>query len=113
MGQDTALPASPRSQFLLSREVGKDPTPPAPLVSSSGRGQQDIVENLEAPVQEKFLYEPLLHFLMDCAINQSDYMQRQKKSRSLAFVCFQHQASDPYAIALLNGICLYGRTINV
>ncbi|XP_010192849.1 PREDICTED: splicing regulator RBM11, partial [Mesitornis unicolor] len=35
------------------------------------------------------------------------------KSKSFGLVCFKHKESVPYAIALLNGIRLYGRPIKV
>lgn len=35
------------------------------------------------------------------------------EAKSFGFVCFKHKESVPYAIALLNGICLYGRPIKV
>ncbi|XP_023579893.1 splicing regulator RBM11, partial [Octodon degus] len=38
---------------------------------------------------------------------------RDGKPKSFGFVCFKHPESVSYAIALLNGIRLYGRPINV
>ena len=38
---------------------------------------------------------------------------REGKPKSFGFVCFKHPESVSYAIALLNGIRLYGRPINV
>uniref|UniRef100_A0A8B9N2A0 RRM domain-containing protein n=1 Tax=Accipiter nisus TaxID=211598 RepID=A0A8B9N2A0_9AVES len=38
---------------------------------------------------------------------------KEGKTKSFGFVCFKHKESVPYAIALLNGICLYGRPIKV
>lgn len=38
---------------------------------------------------------------------------REGKPKSFGFVCFKHPESVSYAIALLNGIRLYGRPIHV
>ncbi|XP_072470797.1 splicing regulator RBM11 isoform X2 [Notamacropus eugenii] len=38
---------------------------------------------------------------------------KEGKPKPFGFVCFKHQESVSYAIALLNGIRLYGRPINV
>uniref|UniRef100_A0A6I8N8W9 RRM domain-containing protein n=1 Tax=Ornithorhynchus anatinus TaxID=9258 RepID=A0A6I8N8W9_ORNAN len=38
---------------------------------------------------------------------------KEGKPKSFGFVCFKHTESVSYAIALLNGIRLYGRPINV
>lgn len=38
---------------------------------------------------------------------------KEGKPKSFGFVCFKHRESVPYAIALLNGIRLYGRPIKV
>nr|XP_025963795.1 splicing regulator RBM11 isoform X2 [Dromaius novaehollandiae]XP_025963796.1 splicing regulator RBM11 isoform X2 [Dromaius novaehollandiae] len=38
---------------------------------------------------------------------------KEGKPKSFGFVCFKHTESVPYAIALLNGIRLYGRPIKV
>nr|XP_020848638.1 splicing regulator RBM11 isoform X3 [Phascolarctos cinereus] len=38
---------------------------------------------------------------------------KEGRPRPFGFVCFKHQESVSYAIALLNGIRLYGRPINV
>lgn len=38
---------------------------------------------------------------------------KEGKPKSFGFVCFKHKESVPYAIALLNGIRLYGRPIKV
>uniref|UniRef100_A0A663NBW1 RNA binding motif protein 11 n=1 Tax=Athene cunicularia TaxID=194338 RepID=A0A663NBW1_ATHCN len=38
---------------------------------------------------------------------------KEGKPKSFGFVCFKHKESVPYAIALLNGIRLYGRPVKV
>lgn len=38
---------------------------------------------------------------------------KEGNSKSFGFVCFKHTESVPYAIALLNGIRLYGRPIKL
>nr|XP_054497659.1 splicing regulator RBM11-like [Agelaius phoeniceus] len=38
---------------------------------------------------------------------------KEGKPKSFGYVCFKHKVSVPYAKALLDGICLYGRPITV
>nr|XP_045004651.1 splicing regulator RBM11 isoform X2 [Jaculus jaculus] len=70
-----------------------------------------FVGNLEARVREEILYELFLQAgpLTKVTICRD----RDGKPKSFGFVCFKHPESVSYAIALLNGIRLYGRPINV
>ncbi|XP_059955905.1 splicing regulator RBM11 isoform X1 [Mesoplodon densirostris] len=70
-----------------------------------------FVGNLEAQVREEILYELFLQAgpLTKVTICKD----REGKPKSFGFVCFKHPESVSYAIALLNGIRLYGRPINV
>nr|KAF6324895.1 hypothetical protein mMyoMyo1_008346 [Myotis myotis] len=70
-----------------------------------------FVGNLEARVREEILYELFLQAgpLTKVTICKD----REGKPKSFGFVCFKHPESVSYAIALLNGIRLYGRLINV
>ncbi|XP_037685061.1 splicing regulator RBM11 [Choloepus didactylus] len=70
-----------------------------------------FVGNLEARVREEILYELFLQAgpLTKVTICKD----REGKLKSFGFVCFKHPESVSYAIALLNGIRLYGRPINV
>lgn len=54
-------------------------------------------------------------FFLCSTIHQSDYvMQRQRrKAEVLDWICSEHLESESYAIALPQGICLYGISINV
>ncbi|XP_032208393.1 splicing regulator RBM11 isoform X2 [Mustela erminea] len=70
-----------------------------------------FVGNLEARVREEILYELFLQAgpLTKVTICKD----RDGKPKTFGFVCFKHPESVSYAIALLNGIRLYGRPINV
>ncbi|CAK7319201.1 Splicing regulator RBM11 [Vulpes lagopus] len=70
-----------------------------------------FVGNLEARVREEILYELFLQAgpLTKVTICKD----REGKPKTFGFVCFKHPESVSYAIALLNGIRLYGRPINV
>ncbi|XP_006866503.1 PREDICTED: splicing regulator RBM11-like [Chrysochloris asiatica] len=70
-----------------------------------------FVGNLETRVREEILYELFLQAgpLTKVTICKD----REGKPKSFGFVCFKHPESVSYAIALLNGIRLYGRPINV
>ncbi|XP_049641467.1 splicing regulator RBM11 [Suncus etruscus] len=70
-----------------------------------------FVGNLEARVREEILYELFLQAgpLTKVTICKD----REGKPKSFGFVSFKHMESVSYAIALLNGIRLYGRPINV
>ncbi|XP_054441265.1 splicing regulator RBM11 isoform X1 [Pteronotus mesoamericanus] len=70
-----------------------------------------FVGNLEARVREEILYELFLQAgpLTKVTICKD----REGKPKSFGFVCFKHPESVSYAIALLNGIRLYGRPIHV
>ncbi|POI27365.1 hypothetical protein CIB84_008887 [Bambusicola thoracicus] len=84
-------------------------------MSGSGRaGEADrtlFVGNLESRVREEILYELFLQAgpLTKVTICKD----KEGKPKSFGFVCFKHKESVPYAIALLNGIRLYGRPIKV
>ncbi|XP_008047218.1 splicing regulator RBM11 isoform X2 [Carlito syrichta] len=70
-----------------------------------------FVGNLEARVREEILYEL---FLQAGPLSKVTICKdREGKPKSFGFVCFKHPESVSYAIALLNGIRLYGRPINV
>ncbi|XP_057621447.1 splicing regulator RBM11 isoform X1 [Chionomys nivalis] len=70
-----------------------------------------FVGNLEARVREEILYEL---FLQAGPLTKVTLCKdRDGKPKSFGFVCFKHPESVSYAIALLNGIRLYGRPINV
>ncbi|XP_004711373.1 splicing regulator RBM11 [Echinops telfairi] len=70
-----------------------------------------FVGNLEARVREEILYELFLQAgpLTKVTLCKS----RKGKPKSFGFVCFKHRESVSYAIALLNGIRLYGKPISV
>ncbi|XP_004607076.1 splicing regulator RBM11 [Sorex araneus] len=70
-----------------------------------------FVGNLEARVREEILYELFLQ--AGPLIKVTICKDREGKPKSFGFVCFKHPESVSYAIALLNGIRLYGRPINV
>lgn len=46
-----------------------------------------FVGNLEAHVREEILYELFLQFFIGWAINQSDYMQRQRRKAEVFWIC--------------------------
>ncbi|KAM9300691.1 splicing regulator RBM11 [Morus bassanus] len=70
-----------------------------------------FVGNLESRVREEILYELFLQAgpLTKVTICKD----KDGKPKSFGFVCFKHKESVHYAIALLNGIRLYGRPIKV
>uniref|UniRef100_A0A4X2JT76 Splicing regulator RBM11 n=1 Tax=Vombatus ursinus TaxID=29139 RepID=A0A4X2JT76_VOMUR len=70
-----------------------------------------FVGNLETRVREEILYELFLQAgpLTKVTICKD----KEGRPKPFGFVCFKHQESVSYAIALLNGIRLYGRPINV
>ncbi|NXP43678.1 RBM11 regulator, partial [Heliornis fulica] len=70
-----------------------------------------FVGNLESRVREEILYELFLQAgpLTKVTICKD----KEGKPKSFGFVCFKHKESVPYAVALLNGIRLYGRPIKV
>ncbi|XP_074088153.1 splicing regulator RBM11 [Macrotis lagotis] len=70
-----------------------------------------FVGNLESRVSEEILYELFLQ--AGPLIRVTICKDKEGKPRPFGFVCFKHQESVSYAIALLNGIRLYGRPINV
>uniref|UniRef100_A0A670HRA4 Splicing regulator RBM11 n=1 Tax=Podarcis muralis TaxID=64176 RepID=A0A670HRA4_PODMU len=70
-----------------------------------------FVGNLESRVQEEILYEL---FLQAGPVTKVTICKdKDGKPKAFGFVCFKHTESVPYAIALLNGIRLYGRPIKV
>uniref|UniRef100_A0A674IRL0 Splicing regulator RBM11 n=1 Tax=Terrapene triunguis TaxID=2587831 RepID=A0A674IRL0_9SAUR len=70
-----------------------------------------FVGNLENRVREEILYELFLQ--AGPLTNVTICKDKEGKPKSFGFVCFKHTESVPYAIALLNGIRLYGRPIKV
>ncbi|XP_074958087.1 splicing regulator RBM11 isoform X3 [Phalacrocorax aristotelis] len=74
-------------------------------------GRTLFVGNLESRVREEILYELFLQAgpLTKVTICKD----KEGKPKSFGFVCFKHEESVHYAIALLNGIRLYGRPIKV
>ncbi|XP_074757948.1 splicing regulator RBM11 isoform X1 [Athene noctua] len=84
-------------------------------MSPPGRSEEAdrtlFVGNLESRVREEILYELFLQAgpLTKVTICKD----KEGKPKSFGFVCFKHKESVPYAIALLNGIRLYGRPIKV
>ncbi|XP_044858076.1 splicing regulator RBM11 isoform X2 [Mauremys mutica] len=84
-------------------------------MSAPGRaGEPDrtlFVGNLESRVREEILYELFLQ--AGPLTNVTICKDKEGKPKSFGFVCFKHTESVPYAIALLNGIRLYGRPIKV
>ncbi|KAJ8390626.1 hypothetical protein AAFF_G00102320 [Aldrovandia affinis] len=70
-----------------------------------------FVGNLHSSVKEEILFELFLQAgpLKKVTIARD----REGRQRSYGFVCYKHQESVPYAIALLNGIRLYGRPIRL
>uniref|UniRef100_A0A8D0B5A7 Splicing regulator RBM11 n=1 Tax=Salvator merianae TaxID=96440 RepID=A0A8D0B5A7_SALMN len=70
-----------------------------------------FVGNLESRVREEILYEL---FLQAGPVTKVTVCKdKDGKPKTFGFVCFKHTESVPYAIALLNGIRLYGRPIKV
>ncbi|MEE6468188.1 hypothetical protein FKM82_008195 [Ascaphus truei] len=56
----------------------------------------------------------LLHFLQAGPLTKVTIAKdKEGNFKSFGFVCFKHTESVPYAIALLNGIRLYGRPIKL
>uniref|UniRef100_A0A8U8CLY0 Uncharacterized protein n=1 Tax=Geospiza parvula TaxID=87175 RepID=A0A8U8CLY0_GEOPR len=79
--------------------------------ASPAAEQTLLVGNLESRVREEILYELFLQAgpltkVMICE-------DKEGKPKSFGYVCFKHKVSVPYAKALLDGICLYGRPITV
>lgn len=70
-----------------------------------------FVGNLHSSVKEEILFELFLQAgpLKRVTIARD----REGRQRSYGFVCYKHQEAVPYAIALLNGIRLYGRPIRL
>ncbi|XP_040194731.1 splicing regulator RBM11 isoform X2 [Rana temporaria] len=69
------------------------------------------VGNLDYKVKEEILYEL---FLQAGPLRRVTIVtDKEGNSKSFGFVCFKHTESVPYAIALLNGIRLYGRPIKL
>nr|XP_023420669.1 splicing regulator RBM11 [Cavia porcellus] len=73
---------------------------PIPLTESRECGKNEV------PQPQLFLQAGPLTKVTLCK-------DREGKPKSFGFVCFKHPESVSYAIALLNGIRLYGRPINV
>ncbi|XP_032076108.1 splicing regulator RBM11 [Thamnophis elegans] len=70
-----------------------------------------FVGNLENRVKEEILYEL---FLQAGPVSKVTICKdKDGNPKSFGFVCFKHTESVPYAMALLNGIRLYGRPIKV
>ncbi|XP_071665818.1 splicing regulator RBM11 isoform X1 [Patagioenas fasciata] len=74
---------------------------------------------IQARVKEKHI-NGVGHFCTADTISQAGPLtkvtickDKEGKPKSFGFVCFKHKVSVPYAIALLNGIRLYGRPIKV
>ncbi|KAM4701581.1 splicing regulator RBM11 [Discoglossus pictus] len=70
-----------------------------------------FVGNLDPNVKEEILYELFLQAgpLTKVTIAKD----KEGNFKSFGFVCFKHTESVPYAVALLNGIRLYGRPIKL
>ncbi|XP_042314312.1 splicing regulator RBM11, partial [Sceloporus undulatus] len=84
-------------------------------MATSERGEEPdrtlFVGNLESRVQEEILYEL---FLQAGPVTKVTICKdKDGKPKAFGFVCFKHTESVPYAIALLNGIRLYGRPIKL
>ncbi|XP_028646336.1 splicing regulator RBM11-like isoform X2 [Erpetoichthys calabaricus] len=84
------------------------------MLSTSQRDEADrtvFVGNLESRVKEEILFELFLQAgpLTRVAIPKD----KDGRQKSYGFVCFKHKEAVPYAIALLNGIHLYGRPIKL
>ncbi|XP_062983663.1 splicing regulator RBM11 [Elgaria multicarinata webbii] len=84
-------------------------------MATSGRADEPdrtlFVGNLESRVQEEILFEL---FLQAGPVTKVTICKdKDGKPKTFGFVCFKHTESVPYAIALLNGIRLYGRPIKV
>uniref|UniRef100_A0A8D2N1Y5 RRM domain-containing protein n=2 Tax=Passerellidae TaxID=1729112 RepID=A0A8D2N1Y5_ZONAL len=82
-----------------------------PGAAPAAAEQTLLVGNLESRVREEILYELFLQAgpltkVMICE-------DKEGKPQSFGYVCFKHKVSVPYAKALLDGICLYGRPITV
>ncbi|XP_029433718.1 splicing regulator RBM11 [Rhinatrema bivittatum] len=70
-----------------------------------------FVGNLDSGVKEEILYELFLQ--AGPLIKVNIVKDKEGNPKSFGFVCFKHTESVPYAIALLNGIRLYGRPIKL
>ncbi|XP_066556058.1 splicing regulator RBM11 [Amia ocellicauda] len=70
-----------------------------------------FVGNLDSCVKEEILFELFLQAgpLTRVTIAKD----KDGKQKSYGFVCYKHREAVPYAIALLNGIRLYGRPIKL
>ncbi|XP_058884651.1 splicing regulator RBM11-like isoform X1 [Acipenser ruthenus] len=70
-----------------------------------------FVGNLDSSVKEEILFELFLQAgpLTRVTIAKD----KDGKQKSYGFVCYKHREAVPYAIALLNGIRLYGRPIKL
>uniref|UniRef100_A0A8D2L3C2 Splicing regulator RBM11 n=1 Tax=Varanus komodoensis TaxID=61221 RepID=A0A8D2L3C2_VARKO len=81
-------------------------------MATSGEPDRTLfVGNLESRVQEEILYEL---FLQAGPVTKVTICKdKDGKPKTFGFVCFKHTESVPYAMALLNGIRLYGRPIKV
>ncbi|XP_066476904.1 splicing regulator RBM11 [Tiliqua scincoides] len=84
-------------------------------MATPGRGDEAdrtlFVGNLDSRVQEEILYEL---FLQAGPVTKVTICKdKDGKPKTFGFACFKHTESVPYAIALLNGIRLYGRPIKV
>uniref|UniRef100_A0A3Q4APM9 RRM domain-containing protein n=1 Tax=Mola mola TaxID=94237 RepID=A0A3Q4APM9_MOLML len=64
--------------------------------------------------------EELLYFIIYCLLLQAGPLIRTKipkdsdgKQKTFGFAVYKHEVSAPYAMQLLNGASLYGRTLHV
>ncbi|KAJ6662491.1 hypothetical protein lerEdw1_011905 [Lerista edwardsae] len=99
----------------------------ASVMATLGRGDEAdrtlFVGNLDSRVQEEILYELFLQvpgMLSGRVARRAGPVtkvtickDKDGKPKTFGFACFKHTESVPYAIALLNGIRLYGRPIKV
>uniref|UniRef100_A0A670Y2A6 Splicing regulator RBM11 n=1 Tax=Pseudonaja textilis TaxID=8673 RepID=A0A670Y2A6_PSETE len=84
------------------------------MTTQNRAGEPDrtlFVGNLDSRVKEEILYEL---FLQAGPVSKVTICKdKDGNPKSFGFVCFKHTESVPYAMALLNGIRLYGRPIKV
>ncbi|XP_031420720.1 RNA binding motif protein 11 [Clupea harengus] len=70
-----------------------------------------FVGNLDPLVKEEILYELFLQAGPVRRVTMA--RDREGRRRPFGFVLYKHAEAVPYAIALLNGICLYGRPLKL
>ncbi|KAM3875510.1 RNA-binding protein 7 [Diretmus argenteus] len=70
-----------------------------------------FIRNLDQRVTEELLFELFLQ--AGPLIRTKIPLDTEKKQKSFGFAVYKHEVSAPYAVQLLNGMSLFGRTIHV